>query len=170
MPDLPGALSGLSMFDGPPFETGDPSRPVLIQDQAARTWAVTARIEHPGIGLAEQRDRDRMGAGLAELTEICARSELVSAIAVQIRTVPDTGAARQAWVSTHLRADAHPLPLQISTEWNRLVSDAGVQHEAFVTVVVPESRIAKQAKEAGGGVDGRARVLHGVMREVDRRR
>ena len=25
------------------------------------TWAVTARIEHPGIGLAEQRDRDRMG-------------------------------------------------------------------------------------------------------------
>ena len=46
---------------------------------------------------------------------------------------------------------------------------AGVRHEAFVTVVVPEHRIAKQAKEAGGGVDGRARVLYGVMGEIEAR-
>ncbi len=46
---------------------------------------------------------------------------------------------------------------------------AGVRHEAFVTVVVPEDRIAKPAKEAGGGVDGRARVLYGVMGEIEAR-
>jgi len=38
-----------------------------------------------------------------------------------------------------------------------------------VTVVVPESRIARQAKQAGGGVDGRARVLYQVMGEVEAR-
>jgi len=35
--------------------------------------------------------------------------------------------------------------------------------------VIPEGRIAKQAKEAGGGVDGRARVLYGVMGEIEAR-
>jgi len=34
---------------------------------------------------------------------------------------------------------------------------------------VPEHRIAKQAKEAGGGVDGRARVMYGVMGEIEAR-
>jgi len=33
--------------------------------------------------------------------------------------------------------------------------------------VVPEDRIAKLAKESGGGVDGRARVMHGVMADVE---
>jgi hypothetical protein len=49
------------------------------------------------------------------------------------------------------------------------MTQTGVRHEAFVTVVVPEGRIAKQAREAGGGVDGRARVLYGVMGEIEAR-
>ncbi len=164
-PDLPGSMAGLAMFDGPAYEaTG--SRPVLIQDKGARCWKVTAKVTHPGIGLAEQPDRNRMGAGLAELAEVVARSELISTIAVQIRTVADTGAARQAWVRDHLRPDAHPVPMQINAEDSRIFSDAAVMHEAFVTVVVPEQRIKRKAKEAGGGVDGRARVLYGAMREV----
>ena len=39
--------------------------------------------------------------------------------------------------------------------------------EAFVTIVVPESRIGRDAKECGGGFDGRARVLYGLMAEVE---
>ena len=39
--------------------------------------------------------------------------------------------------------------------------------EAFVTIVVPETRIARPAKESGGGLDGRARVLYGLMGEVE---
>jgi hypothetical protein len=36
-----------------------------------------------------------------------------------------------------------------------------------MTVVVPETRIAKPARECGGGLDGRARVLYGLMGEVE---
>ena len=49
------------------------------------------------------------------------------------------------------------------------MTSAGVRHEACVTVVVPERQIARAAKEAGGGVDGRARVLYGVMAEIEAR-
>ena len=64
--DLPGVLAGIRTHDGPPYGQLF-TRPVVVQNSAARTWAVVARIDHPGIGLAEPGERDRMGAGLAEL-------------------------------------------------------------------------------------------------------
>ena len=39
--------------------------------------------------------------------------------------------------------------------------------EVFVTVVVPESRLAKAAKESGGGFEGRAAVLTALTSEVE---
>ncbi len=164
--DLPGVLSGIRTHDGPPF---GPllSRPAVIADNRERTWAVVARITHPGIGLSEVAARTRMGNGLAELLEGAATAELVSVIALQIRTVPDDGAERTAWQQANLHKDAPRLALTVNAELAHVMTQAGVRHEAFVTVVVPESRIAKQAKEAGGGIDGRARVLHGVMGEIE---
>jgi hypothetical protein len=50
-----------------------------------------------------------------------------------------------------------------------MLTPASVRTEAFVTIVVAEDRIAKPAKEAGGGLDGRARVLHGAMAEIGAR-
>lgn len=166
--DLPGVLSGIRTHDGPPF---GPLliRPAVIADNRARTWAVVARITHPGIGLAEAASRARMGAGLSELLEGAATAELVSLVALQVRTVPDDGAERAAWQQRNLRRDAPRLALAVNDELAQVMTQAGVRHEAFVTVVVPESRIAKQAKEAGGGVDGRARVLFGVMGEIEAR-
>ena len=164
--DLPGVLSGIRTHDGPPFGALL-HRPALVQDSSAQTWAAIARISHPGIGLAEQRTRDRMAAGMSELLEGAAAGELVSVVAVQIRTVPDDGAERAAWQARHVRAAAPALALAVNAELGNAMVQAGVRHEAFVTVVVPESRIAKQAKEAGGGVDGRARVLYGVMSELE---
>ena len=110
-----------------------------------------------------------MGNGLSELLEGAATAELVSVIALQIRTVPDDGAERAAWQQANLRKDAPSLALAVNAELAQVMTQAGVRHEAFVTIVVPEGRIAKQAKEAGGGVDGRARVLYGVMGEVEAR-
>ena len=164
--DLPGVLAGIRTHDGPPF---GPllHRPALVQDSIARSWAAVARISHPGIGLAEQWTRQRMASGLSELLEGAASGELVSVVAVQIRTVPDDGAERAAWQARHVRRTAPKLALQVTEELGGAVVQAGVRHEAFVTVVVPEARIARQAKEAGGGVDGRARVLHAVMRELE---
>ena len=89
-------LSGIRTHDGPPF---GPllARPAIVADNRERTWAVVARITHPGIGLAEAPARARMGAGLAELLEGAATAELVVLVALQVRTVPDDGAERAAW-------------------------------------------------------------------------
>ncbi len=166
--DLPGVLSGIRTHDGPPF---GPLlvRPAVVADHRERTWAVVARITHPGIGLSEAAARARLGAGLAELVEGAATAELVSVVALQIRTLPEDGAEREAWQRAHLRRNAPALALAVDAELAAVMTSAGVRHEAFVTVVVPERRIARSAKEAGGGVDGRARVLYGVMGEIEAR-
>jgi hypothetical protein len=166
--DLPGVLSGIRTHDGPPF---GPllARPVVVADTRERTWAVIARISHPGIGLSESTTRARMGTGLAEMLEGAATTELVSVVALQIRTLPDDGAERIAWQQAHLEPDAPALARAATNELAAMMTQAGVRHEAFVTVVVPERRIVRQAKEAGGGVDGRARVLYGVMSEIEAR-
>ena len=53
-----------------------------------------------------------------------------------------------------------PLARVVNDELQASLTGASVRTEAFVTVVVPESRLGRDAKEAGGGFDGRARVLH----------
>lgn len=164
--DLPGVLSGIRTHDGPPFGILL-GRPAIVQDQSAQTWAAVARITHPGIGLAEGTTRARMAAGFAELLEGAASAELVSLVAVQIRTVPDDGAERAGWQQRNLRSDAPALALAVNSELGTAMVQAGVRHEAFVTVVVTEQRIARNAREAGGGVDGRARVMYGVMSELE---
>jgi hypothetical protein len=69
--DLPGVLAGVQVHDAPP--TGpDQRRVALIQDHAARTWAVTSAAVHPGIGMAGPAERDRYGDGLPALLEAAA--------------------------------------------------------------------------------------------------
>ncbi len=163
--DLPGVLSGLRTFDGPPYgPAGD--RPVLIVDNRERTWAVVARITHGGIGLADPDARARMGAALSGLLEQAATGGLVRTLALQVRTTPDNGARRARWQAEHRRGDATSLALTVADQLDRVMSAAAVRHEAFLTVVVPQARIARAARQAGGGVDGHGRVLHPVMAEV----
>jgi len=166
--DLPGVLAGIQIHDGPP--AGVESRRVaVVQNHSARTWAAVARIVHPGIGLAEPGVRNRMGAGLAELQEIASRTELIDLLAIQVRTAGDDGAQRSAWANTHRRAGSPALARQVNDQLAAMLTPASVRTEAFVTIVVGEDRIAKAAREAGGGLDGRARVLHGAMAEVESR-
>jgi hypothetical protein len=96
-------------------------------------------------------------------------AQLVSVLAIQVRTVPDDGAERAAWQQRNVRADAPALALQVNAELGAGLLTAGVRHEVFVSVVVPDRRIARQAKASGGGVDGRARVLYSVMGEIEAR-
>ncbi len=166
--DLPGVLAGIRTHDGPPFGVLM-HRPAIVQDNSAQTWAAVARVTHPGIGLIEQHSRDGMAAGLSRLLEGAASGDLVSVVAVEVRTVPDDGAERAAWQARNLRANAPALSLQVTRELGSVMVSAGVRHEVFVTVVVPEQRLGKRAKEAGGGIEGRARVLYGVMSEIEAR-
>jgi len=164
--DLPGVLAGVEILDGPPQGTGQ-TRPALILNHAAGTWAATAAVVHPGIGMSSSEDRRRQGAGLSRLLDLAVRTELIDEIILMVRTVPDDGAERAIWVAQHRNPDAHPLPRRVNTDLGESLTRASVRTEAFVTFVVPESRIGREARESGGGVAGRARVLCSLMGEVE---
>lgn len=176
--DLPGVLAALQIHDGPPMP-GSPRRPAIIQDHAARTWAVTARVHHPGIGMAEAGDRWRMGAGLAELLEGASAGQQIDTIAVQVRTVPDDGTERADWVRSHRRAetDQPAVSARIHEQLDAAMHGAAMRQEAYVTVVVREDVLGSTVRRATGradrnasrGVNGRAHVLYGVLAEVEAR-
>ena len=164
--DLPGILAGITIHDGPP-QGPTLARVAIIQDQAARSWAVTASLTHPGIGLADAATRARYGAGLADLLDLCARTELIDEILILVRTVPDDGAERDLWIRHHRRPTSPPLATRVNDDLATTLARASVRTEAFVTLVVPETRLGREAREAGGGLDGRARVLFSLMGEVE---
>ena len=166
VPDLPGVLAGVDIHDGPPQgPTG--TRVAVVQDHTTRTWAVTAAVVHPGIGMSEADERARFGTGLSELLDLASRTELVEEILLLVRTVPEDGAERDQWISRHRRAEAPTVARVVNDELQAALTGGCVRTEAFITLVVPESRLGKAAKEAGGGLAGRARVLYSVMAECD---
>ena len=164
--DLPGILAGVQVHDGPP-RGARLTRVALIQDHAAQTWAATARVVHPGIGIAEARERDRMGEGLAQLQEVLARTDLARMLVIQVRTVPDDGAERGQWMNRHRRDGGPTLSRQVNDDMHTALSKASVRTEAFVTVVVSEATMARSARQAGRGLTGRSRVLYGLLGEVE---
>ncbi|MEO5665341.1 MAG: SCO6880 family protein [Nocardioides sp.] len=166
--DLPGVLAGIEIHDGPPM-TGRVSRPAIIQNHTTRTWGATARIVHPGIGMADDEDRNRMGAGLAELFEAATASNQVDLVAICVRTVPDDGTERADWVRHHARQTEPEISARIHGQLDAAIHTAAVRTEAFVTVVVREETIAKDARRAGRGLRGRARILYGILGEVESR-
>jgi hypothetical protein len=164
--DLPGSLTGIEIHEGPPTGLAG-ARIAIIQNHAARTWATTAAIVHPGTGLRDVEDRARMGRGLADLLDQASRTELIDEVLFLVRTVPDDGAERDQWITAHRRADGPARAAAINDELQRVLTLASVRTEAFVTIVVPEARIGKAAKESGAGIEGRAQVLYGLMAEVE---
>ena len=164
--DLPGVLAGIQIHDGPPLGASL-DRVAIIADHAAKTWAVTAALIHPGIGMSEAAQRQRQGSGLAELLDLASRTELIDEILFTVRTVPEDGAERSLWMGRHRRPVSSRLTRQVNDDLATGLSTASVRTEAFVTIVVPENRIAKEARQCGGGLEGRARVLYGLMGEVE---
>ncbi len=164
--DLPGVLQGIDVHDGPP-RGASLSRVAVIQDHAARTWAVTAAIVHPGLGFADAEERAHQAAGLMSLLDLAAHTELIDELLITVRTVPDDGAERDLWMQRHRRADGPPLARAVNDDLRHALTTASVRTEAWVTFVVPETRMARAAKQSGGGLDGRARVLYGLMGEVE---
>jgi hypothetical protein len=164
--DLPGALSGVEIHDAPPVGPTQ-SRIAIVQHHAARTWAVTASVTHPGIGMLATDERQRLGSGLSDLFDLCSRTELADELLLTVRTVPDDGAERREWLSRHRHQGSPRLAQRINNELHASLTRASVRTEAFVTLVVPDGRLNKAAKEGGGGLLGRARVLQLLMGEVE---
>ena len=68
-----------------------------------------------------------------------------------MRTVPEDGAERDQWITRHRRADGPPQVRVINNEIQQALTQASVRTESFVTIVVPETRIGKAAREAAVG-------------------
>lgn len=164
--DLPGVLAGIQIHDGPPHGSGL-ERVAIIQDHATKTWAVTAAVVHPGIGMDGAEQRRRYGQAMTELIDMAARTEKIDELILMVRTVPEDGAERELWVRSHRRADAPTLSGRINADLSHALSQASVRTEQFVTVVVGDSRIARSAKESGGGLQGRCREMYLLMGEVE---
>lgn len=166
VPDLPGVLAGVQVHDGPPHGTAM-RRVAIVADHARRTWAVTAAVVHPGIGMADAETRHRYGEALTGLIDLAGRTEKIDEILVVVRSVPDDGAEREIWATSHRRTGAPPLAEAINADLATALTRASVRTEQFVTLVVPETRLAKSARESGGGLEGRARELHLLMAEIE---
>ncbi|MDR7254180.1 hypothetical protein J2X46_003173 [Nocardioides sp. BE266] len=164
-PDLPGVLQAIDVHEGPPHGA-DMTRVAIIQNHATRTWAVTAAVVHPGVGMMDPHTRHVQGQALSSLLDVAARTEKIDELLIVVRTVPEDGAERDLWVAGHRRPGAPVLAEQINAELARGLSLASVRTEMFVTLVVPDSRIARSARESGGGLEGRCRELHLLMGEV----
>lgn len=163
--DLPGSLAGVEIHEGPPSGL-EGRRVALIQNHAARTWAVTAAIVHPGLGMRDADERSRMAQGLADLIDQAGRGELVDEVLFLTRTVPEDGAERDQWTARHRRGPGGQVRA-INNDLQQILTGASVRTETFVTVVVPETRLGKAAREAGRGIEARAQVLYGVMAEIE---
>src|SRR5690606_6830195 len=99
-PDLPGVLQGIKIHDGTPHGS-QLQRVGVIHDDATKTWAVTAAVVHPGIGMKDTEERSRYGEALAGLLDVAGRTEKIDEILFMIRTVPEDGAERELWVTQH---------------------------------------------------------------------
>ncbi len=165
-PDLPGVLAGVQIHDGPPHGS-TMARVAIIQDHATRCWSVTAAIVHPGIGMQAAEQRRRYGQALADLIDTAGRTEKIDELIFCVRTVPEDGAERDLWVTSHRRPGAPALSGQINTDLADALSRASVRTEQFLTMCVPEARIARSAKESGGGLEGRCREMYLLMGEVE---
>ncbi|MCC6496162.1 MAG: PrgI family protein [Propionibacteriaceae bacterium] len=165
-PDLPGVVAGISVHDGPPQGPTN-TRVAIIQDHPNRLWAATAAITHPGLALADSTERDGQAHGLTTLLNACARTELISEVLFLVRSVPEDGAERDQWLTRHQPATAPALAKAVNEQLAATLSQASVRTEAFCTIVVPEDRLAREAKEFGRGVDARARAMAMLMAEVE---
>ncbi|MDE0778489.1 MAG: PrgI family protein [Nocardioides sp.] len=165
-PDLPGVLQGIQIHDGPPHGS-QLQRVAVVQDHSTRTWSVTAAVVHPGIGMQDGDERTRYGEALAGLIDVAGRTEKIDEILFVVRTVPEDGAERELWVTKHRRPGAPELAEQVNADLARGLTQASVRTEVFVTLVVPEARIARSAKESGGGLEGRCRELYLLLGEIE---
>ncbi len=106
-----GVLQAIDVHEGPPHGA-DMTRVAIIQNHATRTWAVTAAVVHPGVGMMDAQTRHVQGEALSSLLDVAARTEKIDELLIVVRTVPEDGAERDLWVSGHRRPGAPVLAEQ----------------------------------------------------------
>lgn len=169
--DLPGPLAGLRVHDGPPWAGAGMARVCLVQDPK-RWWTVVASMTHPGLTLAGAGYRDQWASELGRLMESLAQAIPSSGprrFSITVRSVPDDGTARALWHRQHL-SEKTPQEMRAALDaLEAMTTAAGVRHEIFIAVRFDEGILGKQARHAGGGVDGRAKVIYRLLPDIQAR-
>jgi hypothetical protein len=146
---------------------GQPGLPAA--GPALRPLVGTAKLAHPGVAAVDETTRDGYATELGNLLAAAADSEQVAGLSLLIRTVPDDGAERAAWVADHEASDAPALVVRTARQLEASIVAASVRHEVFLTVSVSEAKVRRAARDAGGGAVGRARVLYRYLGELEQR-
>ena len=160
-PDLPGVHQRESFPDGPVFK--DRGRIALIHDTGDGRWGATARLTHTGVGMLSNEQCERLASRLGNLLLSIGHRDVIDRMSLLVRTVPDDGTEYTVWRSKHEVDDAPPLARQAADELDRTIGAVSVRHEIFVTISGTEDALRKPAAAAGGGTEGRARVLYRVL-------
>ena len=168
--DLPGVLAGIQIHDGPPMP-GRLDRPAIIQNHAARTWAATARITHPGIGMADDDDRDADGRRARRAPRGRRRRQPDPP-----PRPPGPHRPRRRHRTSRLgrASTASPTNPTLSAELHaQLDRTPAAPPPSAPKPSSPsssdEDAIGRDAKRAGRGIIGRARVLYHLLAEVEAR-
>ena len=165
-PDLPGVIAGLRTHNGPPFGP-TLTRVCIVQDPRAGRWSATARLTHAGVAASDEVTRDAFATALGNLLAAVADTGYIAGVSLMIRTIPDDGAERAAWVSDHEVSDVPDVVSSSGRGLESTVVSASVRHEVFLTVSLSESQVRRAARDAGGGAIGRARVLYRYLGECE---
>lgn len=160
-PDLPGVLQRVRFPDGPVFK--DRGRVCLIHDTRDGRWGATARLTHTGVGMLASEQCERLASRLGNLLLSIGHRDVVDRMSLLVRTVPDDGTEYEVWRSHHEIPDAPRLARSAANELDRTIGSVSVRHEVFVTISGAEDTLRKPAQAAGGGADGRGRVLYRVL-------
>ena len=163
--DLPGVLARLEFPDGPPYRGA--GRVCLIHDTAEGRWGATARLTHSGTGMLSDEECERLADRLGSMLIGLSHRETINRVSLLVRTVPDDGAEYATWRAGHEVADAPWLARQATDEIDHTVAAVSVRTELFVTVSGTESALRRQARDAGGGVAGRASVLYRTLDGIE---
>lgn len=165
--DLPGPLQLVELVDGPPLPSMGLTQPALIRDKhAGGSWRMVARLSHPGISMATSDRRDSQAAALGDLMAALATSGIIRRVSLYVRAEPGDGVERAAWRTAH-RVTGLPRRLQTSLEGlEAQVKATSISYDIFLTIEASETRLRREARAAGGGAEGRARVLYRNLSEV----
>lgn len=165
--DLPGALQHVELVDGPPLPAIGLRQPCILHDKRdGGSWRMVARLQHPGISMVSTERLDGQASALGDLLASLATSGVVRRLSIYSRAEPGDGVERQAWLSTHL-SDQVPADMRTSAlSLEQQVRASSITSEVFAVIEVGEGRIRREARAAGGGVEGRARVIYRHLGEV----
>ena len=164
-PDLPGVLARLEFPDGPPYRGA--GRVCLIHDTAEGRWGATARLTHSGTGMLSDEECARLADRLGSMLIGLSHRDVINRMSLLVRTVPDDGAEYATWRTAHEIREAPWLARQATDEIDQAVAAVSVRTELFVTVSGTESALRRQARDAGGGVAGRASVLYRMLDGIE---